>query len=111
MTKGDALIIIGLISVILFLGLNMQPAFSQSLIENVSSGNSSTISNITGESLAEKVVDPESLILGVPYQAEENDTLGRMIGECGIIEPSSEMEEGVEMAECQEGIQGDHDLK
>jgi hypothetical protein len=88
MTRGDDLIIIGLISVILFLGLQIQPVFSQSLIENVTSGNSSTASNMTGESLAEKVVDPETLILGVPDQAEENDTLGRMIGECGIIEPS-----------------------
>ena len=89
---------------ILFLGLKIQPAFSQSLIENVSSGNSSTISNSTGESLAEKVVDPESLVLGLPDQAGDNDTLGRMIGECGIIEPSSEMEEGEEMAECQQRI-------
>ena len=104
MTKGDDLFIIGLISVILFLGLKIQPAFSQSLIENVSSGNSSSVSNITGESLAEKVVDPESLILGTPDQAGENDTLGRMIGECGIIEPSSEMEEGEEIGECQERI-------
>ena len=102
MTKGDDLIIIGLISVILFLGLKIQPAFSQSLIENVSNGNSGTISNSTAESIAEKVVDPESLILGIPDQAGENDTLDRMIGECGIIEPSSEMEEVEEMAECQE---------
>ncbi len=102
MTKGNDLIIIGLISVILFLGLRIQPAFSQSLIENASNGNSSTISNSTAESIAEKVVDPESLILGIPDQAGENDTLNRMIGECGIIEPSSEMEEVEEMAECQE---------
>ena len=98
------LIIIGLISAILFLGLKIQPAFSQSLIENVSSGNSGTISNSTGESLTEKVVAPDSLMLDIPYQAGENDTLGRMIGECGIIKPSSEMEEGEEMAECQERI-------
>ena len=109
MTKRDDLIIIGLISVILFLGLKIQPAFSQSLIENVSSGNSSTISNSTGESLAEKVVDPESLVLGLPDQAGDNDTLGRMIGECGIIEPSSEMEEGEEMAECQQRILNETD--
>ncbi len=106
MTKGDDLIIIGLISMILFLGLKIQPAFSQSLIENVSSGNSSTR---TGESLAEKVVDPESLMLGIPDQAGENDTLGRMVGECGIIKPSSEMEEGEEMAECQERILNETD--
>ena len=103
------LIIIGLISAILFLGLKIQPAFSQSLIENVSSGNSGTISNSTGESLTEKVVAPDSLMLGIPYQAGENDTLGRMIGECGIIKPSSEMEEGEEMAECQERILNETD--
>jgi hypothetical protein len=110
MTKGDDLIFIGLISVILFLGLQIQLAFSQSLIENISSASSSMISNKTGESLAEKVVDPESLMLGVPdQQAEENDTLGQMVGECGIIKPSSEMEEGEEMAECQERILNETD--
>lgn len=93
------------IVVILFSGLQLQPAFSQSIIENVSSGNSSSvISNNTKESLAEKFVDPESLILGAPDQVEENDTLGQMVDECGIIKPSSEMEEGEEMAECQERI-------
>ena len=108
MTKGDYLMIIGLISVILFLGLQIQPAVSQSLIENVSSGNSSMLNN-TGESLAEKVIDPESLMLGAPDRAQENDTLGRMVGECGIIKPSSEMEEGEKMAECQERILNETD--
>ena len=101
--------IIGLISVILFLGLQIQPAVSQSLIENVSSGNSSMINNNTGESLAEKVIDPESLMLGAPDRAQGNDTLGRMVGECGIIKPSSEMEEGEKMAECQERILNETD--
>ena len=109
MTKGDYLMIIGLISVILFLGLQIQPAVSQSLIENVSSGNSSMINNNTGESLAEKVMDPESLMLGAPDRAQENDTLGRMVGECGIIKPSSEMKEGEKMAECQERILNETD--
>ena len=90
--------IIGLISVILFLGLQIQPAVSQSLIENVSSGNSGMLNNNTGESLAEKGIDPESLMLGAPDRAQENDTLGRMVGECGIIKPSSEMEENEKMA-------------
>ena len=101
--------IIGLISVILFLGLQIQPAVSQSLIENVSSGNSSMINNNTGESLAEKVIDPESLMLGAPDRAQENGTLGQMVGECGIIKPSSEMEEGEKMAECQERILNETD--
>ena len=109
MTKGDYLMIIGLISVILFLGLQIQPGVSQSLIENVSSRNSSMINNNTGESLAEKVIDPESLMLGAPDRAQENDTLGRMVGECGIIKPSSEMEEGEKMAECQERILNETD--
>jgi hypothetical protein len=107
MERKDCIIILGLvyIVVILFLGLQLQPALSQSIIENVTSGNSnSVIINSTKESLAEKVVDPESLMLGAPDQAEENDTLGRMVDECGIIKPSSEMEEGEEMAECQERI-------
>lgn len=106
MERKDCIIILDLvyIVVILFLGLQIQPAYSQSIIENVSSGNSSVISNNTKESLAEKVVDPESLMLGAPDQAEENDTLGRMVDECGIIKPSSKMEEGEEMAECQERI-------
>jgi hypothetical protein len=104
MTKGDDLIIIGLINVILLLGLKIQPAVSQSLIEKVSRGNISMINNNTGESLAEKVIDPESLMLGAPYRDQENGTLGRMIGECGIIKPSSEMEEGEKMVECQERI-------
>ena len=109
MTKGDYLIIIGLINVILLLGLKIQPAISQSLIENVSSGNTSMINNNTGESLAEKVIDPESLMLGAPDRAQENDKLGRMVGECGIIKPSSEMEEGEKMAECQERILNETD--
>lgn len=103
MTKRDYLIIIGFINAILLLGLKIQPAISQSLIENVSSGNISIINN-TGESLAEKVIDPESLMLGAPDRDQENETLGRMIGECGIIKPSSEMEEGEKMVECQERI-------
>ena len=109
MTKGDYLMIIGLICVILSLRLQIQSAVSQSLIENVSSGNSSMINNNTGESLAEKVIDPESLMLGAPDRAQENDTLGRMVGECGIIKPSSEMEEGEKMAECQERILNETD--
>ena len=100
--------IIGLICVILSLRLQIQSAVSQSLIENVSSGNHSMINN-TGESLAEKVIDPESLMLGAPDRAQENDTLGRMVGECGIIKPSSEMEEGEKMAECQERILNETD--
>lgn len=39
-----------------------------------------------------------------PEQTEENDTLSRMVVECGIIKPSSEMEEGEEIAECQKRI-------
>jgi hypothetical protein len=54
--------------------------------------------------LAEKFVDPESLLLGTSEQTEENDTLGRMVDECGIIKPSSEMKEGEEIAQCQERI-------
>ena len=107
MEQKDCIIILGpvYIVMILLLGLQLQPAFGQSILENVTSGNSSSmISNNTKESLAEKVVDPESLMLGAPDQAEENDTLGRMVDECGIIKPSSEMEEGEEMAECQERI-------
>jgi hypothetical protein len=106
MERKDCIVILDLvyIVVILFLGLQIQPALSQSIIENVSSGNSSVISNNTKESLAEKVVDPESLMLGAPDQAEENDKLGQMVDECGIIKPSSKMEEGEEMAECQERI-------
>lgn len=89
---------------ILLLGLKIQPAISQSLIENVSRGNISMINNNTGESLAEKVIDPESLMLGAPDRDQNNGTLGRMIGEYGIIKPSSEMEEGEKMVECQERI-------
>lgn len=84
-------------------GSQLQQAYSQSLIENVSSRNGSMVSNNTRESLAEKVVDPESLMLGAPDQAEENDTLGRMVDECGILKPS-DMEEREEIAECQERI-------
>jgi hypothetical protein len=101
-------IIVELISALFIFGLGsgsqLQQAYSQSLIENVSSGNSSMVSNNTGDSLAEKLVDPESLMLGTPEQTEENDTLGRMVDECGIIKPSSEMEEGEEIAQCQERI-------
>ena len=97
-------LVIVLVNVIFFLGSQLQLSYSQSIIENVSSGKSSMVSNITRESLAEKVVDPESLMLGAPDQAEENDKLGQMVDECGIIKPSSEMEEGEEMAECQERI-------
>ncbi len=43
-------------------------------------------------------------LVGAPDQADENDTLGQMIDECGIIKPSSEMEESEEMAVCQERI-------
>jgi hypothetical protein len=62
------------------------------------------VSNNTGDSLAEKFIDPESLMLGTPEQTEKNDTLGRMVDECGIIKPSSEMKEGEEIAQCQERI-------
>jgi hypothetical protein len=62
------------------------------------------VSNNTGDSLAEKFVDPESLMLGAPEQTEENDTLGRMVDECGIIKPNNEMEEVEEIAGCQERI-------
>jgi hypothetical protein len=103
MTSTDYLIIV-LVNVILFLGSQLQPAYSQSLIENLSSENKSMVSNNTSESLAEKVVDPESLMLGISDQAEENGTLGRMIDECGIIKPSSDMKEGEKMADCQERI-------
>ena len=104
MTKTKDYLIIGLINAILFSGLQLQLAFSQSLVENVSSGNTSMVSNNTKESLAENVVDPESLLLGIIDQTEENDTLGQVVDECGIIKPSSEMEEGEEMKECQERI-------
>ena len=97
-------ILVGLVHMLLFLGLPLQLAYGQSLLENLSSGNSSTISNSTGESLAEKVVDPESLMLGILDQTGGNNTLGRMVGECGIIKPSSGMEESEELAECQERI-------
>jgi hypothetical protein len=91
--------------VILFLSLQLQQGtYSQSVIENISSGNNSMISNHTNESLAERVVDPESLMLGIPESTEENNTVGQMVDECGIIKPSSEMEESEEMAECQERI-------
>jgi hypothetical protein len=36
--------------------------------------------------------------------------LGRMVGECGIIKPSSEMKEGEEMEECQERILNETDI-
>jgi hypothetical protein len=98
-------LIIGFVSVILFLGLQLQQGvYSQPVMENISSGNGSMISNNTKESLAEKVVNPESLILGIPEQADKNDTVGQIVEECGIIKPSSQMEESEEMAECQERI-------
>ena len=43
-------------------------------------------------------------LVGAPDQADENDTLGQMIDECGIIKPSNDMEEGEKTAECQERI-------
>ena len=106
MTKGYYLIVVGVVSVILFLGLKVQLAYGHSLMENVTSINNSMMtSNNASESIAEKFIDPESLMLGAPDQAgEKNDTLGQMIGECGIIKPSSEMEECDEMAECHERI-------
>jgi hypothetical protein len=106
MTKGYYLIVVGVVSMILFLGLKAQLTYGQSPMENETSPNNSMmISNNTSESIAEKFIDPESLMLGTPDQAgEKNDTLGQIIGECGIIKPSSEMEEGEEMAECQERI-------
>ena len=67
------------------------------------------ISHNTNESLSEQVVDSKSLMLGIPDQAGENNTVGQMIGECGIIKPSSGMEESEEMAECQKSILNDTD--
>lgn len=43
-------------------------------------------------------------MLGAPQQTEENDTLSRMVDECGILRPSNEMEEGEEIAQYQERI-------
>jgi hypothetical protein len=81
------------------LGLQLkQGVYGQSLIENISSGNGSMISDNTNESLAEQVVDSKSLMLGISDRAEENNTLGQMIHECGIIKPSSGIEESDEMA-------------
>ena len=108
MTKTDYLII-GVGCTILLFGSQLQLAYSQSLIENVSSGNSGMVSNNTSESLAEKVVDSESLMLGAPEQAEENDTLGRMVNECGIVKPSNDMKESEGIAECQEKIVNETD--
>lgn len=54
MTKGYYLIVVGVVSVILFLGLKVQLAYGQSLMENVTSiNNSMMISNNTSESIAE----------------------------------------------------------
>ena len=62
------------------------------------------ISDNTNDSLAEQVLDSKSLMLGIHDRAEENNTVGQMIDECGIIKPSSRMEENEEMAECQKRI-------
>ena len=98
-------LIIGFVGVTFLLGLQLiQGVYGQSPIENISSGNGSMISDNTNESLAEQVVDSKSLMLGIPDRAEENNTVGQMIGECGIIKPSSGMEESEEMAECQNKI-------
>ena len=67
------------------------------------------ISNNTNESLAERVVDPESLMLGIPESAEDNNIVGQMVDECGVIKPSSEMEESEEMAQCQQRILNETD--
>jgi hypothetical protein len=98
-------LIIGFVCVTFLLGLQLkQGVYGQSLVENISSGNGSMISDNTNESLAEQVVDSKSLMLGIPDRAEENNTVGQMIDECGIIKPSSGMEESEEMAECQKRI-------
>jgi hypothetical protein len=89
----------------LFLGFHLQHGvYGQSVIENVSSGNGSMIGENTNESLAEQVVDSKSLMLGIPDRAKENNTVGQMVNECGIIKPSSGMEESEEMGECQKRI-------
>jgi hypothetical protein len=109
MNRTDYLII-GFVNVILLLGLQVQQGlYGQSLIENISSGNGSMISDNTNESMAEQVVDSKSLMLGMPDRAEENNTVGQMIDECGIIKPSSGMEESEEMAECQERVLNESD--
>lgn len=98
-------LIIGFVGVTLLLGLQLkQVVYGQSLIENISSGNGSMISDNTNDSLAEQVLDSKSLMLGIHDRAEENNTVGQMIDECGIIKPSSRMEENEEMAECQKRI-------
>ena len=98
------------ITIGLGLGLQLeQGVYGQSLIENISSGNGSMINDNTNESLAEQVVDSKSLMLGIPDRVEENDTVGEMIDECGIIKPSSGMEESEEMAECQKRILNETD--
>jgi hypothetical protein len=90
---------------LLLLGLQLkQGVYGQSLIENISSGNGSMIGDNTNESFAERVVDSKSLMLGIPEQAKENNTVGQMIDECGIIKPSSGTEENEELAECQKRI-------
>ena len=67
------------------------------------------VSNNTSKSLAEQVVDSKSLMLGIPDRPEENNTVGQMVDECGIIRPSSGMEESAEMAECQNRILNETD--
>ncbi|MGE5662013.1 MAG: hypothetical protein ACM3X1_07160 [Ignavibacteriales bacterium] len=62
-------LIVGLVNMILFLGLQVQLSYGQSLIENISSGNGSMISDNTNESFAEQVVDSKSLMLGIPERA------------------------------------------
>lgn len=102
-------LIVGLVNMILFLGLQVQLSYGQSLIENISNGNGSMISDNTNESFAEQVVDSKSLMLGIPERAEENNTVGQMIDECGIIKPSSGMVESEEMGECQKRILNETD--
>lgn len=81
-----------------------QGAYGQPLLDNISSENGSMIRDNTNESLLEQVVDSKSLLLGIPDQGKENNTVGQMVYECGITKPSSGMEESEEMAECQERI-------
>jgi hypothetical protein len=103
-------LIIGFVGVTFLLGLQLkQVVYGRSLIENISSGNGSMIRDNTNESLAEQVVDSKSLMLGIPDRDEENNTVGQMINECGIIKPSSGMEESDEMAECQKRILNETD--
>ena len=92
MVNEYAYLIIGFVGVTFLSGLQLkQGVYGQSVIENISSGNGSMISDNTNESLTEQVVDSKSLMLGIPDRAEENHTVGQMIDECGIIKPSSGM--------------------